>query len=240
MQGFQLDARLEMPDTPVENWAVIAHCFGGSKDVLATSRVSKRLAEKGFGVLRFDFMGLGDSEGHFANSTFSSNIEDILSACQYLDINFQPPTLLFGHSLGGALVLEAAARLPKIQAVATLNAPSDPGHVTHLFADQVDTIQDQGAAFFDLAGKTLQIKKSFLTDLTTHNLLHTVRKLEKKILVFHSRHDGIVPISHGESLFREAQGAKAFWTLDNSDHMLNRQEDAYFIADILHFWVKAT
>src|SRR5205823_12475327 len=184
--GHQLAAALDTPDGPVQAYALFAHCFTCGKDVLAARRIAVALAARGIAVLRFDFTGLGSSEGDFANSTFSSNVADLVRAADHLRETRKAPTILIGHSLGGAAILAAAGQIPEAKAVVTIAAPSDPAHVTHLFKDRIEDIRAQGKVEVQLAGRPFQIKREFLDDVAEHNLMKHVTGLHKALLLMHS------------------------------------------------------
>ena len=177
--GHQLAAALDLPDGQVRAYALFAHCFTCGKDVLAARRIAAALAVKGIAVLRFDFTGLGSSEGEFANATFSSNVADLVRAANHLRETRKAPAILIGHSLGGAAVLAAAGQIPDAKAVVTIAAPSDPAHVTHLFADRLQDIREQGEVEVSLAGRPFRIKRQFLDNIAEHNLMAEIAKLRK-------------------------------------------------------------
>lgn len=234
--GHSLAARLDSPAGAPEAYAVFAHCFTCSKETVAASRIAGALAGRGFAVLRFDFTGLGGSEGEFANSNFSSNVRDLLQAVAYLREHHAPPALLIGHSLGGAAVLAAAADVPEAKAVATIGAPADAAHVASSFAADLDKIRAEGMAEVNLAGRTFTIKKQFLDDLEQNGLRERVARLGKALLVFHSPRDDVVGIDNASDIFRAAKHPKSFISLDDADHLLSRREDAGYVADVLAAW----
>ncbi len=235
--GGTLDGRLELPDGHPVAYALFAHCFTCSKDTVAASRVSRELARQGVAVLRFDFTGLGGSEGEFANTNFSSNVEDLLCAVAELDKQGMAPAILIGHSLGGAAVLSAAPRVPQAQAVVTIGAPSDPGHVRHLFGDEAAAITAEGERQVCLAGRPFVIRKQFLEDIAEQTLHDSVRKMNKALLVMHSATDAVVGIKHAAELYGFARHPKSFISLDGADHMLSRAEDAEYVAGLISAWV---
>ncbi len=236
--GHLLAGRLELPESgaPPHGFAVFAHCFTCSKDTAAASRVSRALAARGFGVLRFDFTGLGGSDGDFANTSFSSNVADLVAAAEWLTREHGAPQLLIGHSLGGAAVLRAAPRIDSVRAVATIGAPSEPGHVDHLFADRACDIRTDGKAEVSIAGRRFTIQREFLEDLAEHNLLAGLPDLGKATLIMHSPVDEIVGIDHARKLYQALRHPKSFVTLDDADHLLTRQRDALYVADVLAAW----
>ena len=235
-KGQELAALLERPKGPVVAYALFAHCFTCSKDVFAASRISKGLVENGIATLRFDFTGLGHSEGDFANETFSSNVEDLVSAADHLRSVFEAPKILIGHSLGGAAVLAAASVIKEVKAVATIGAPADPAHVTHLFKDHMDEITADGEATVKLMGRSFQVKKAFLDDVTEQKQTERIASLRKALLVMHSPIDTIVGIENAGTIFTAARHPKSFVSLDDADHLLTRREDAVYAADILAAW----
>ncbi len=236
-RGEQLAARLDLPSGTPTGWAVFAHCFTCSKDIPAAGRISRRLAEEGLAVLRFDFTGLGSSEGDFANTNFSSNVADLVAAAAHLRDNFEAPSLLIGHSLGGAAVLAAARRIDEVRAVCTIAAPSEPDHVRHLVSGNVDEIEASGVATVGIAGREFRIQKQFLEDLDAQNLGEELGALRKALLVFHSPTDEVIGIDHARRIYEAARGARSFVTLENADHLLTDPRDARYVAEVLAAWV---
>jgi putative redox protein len=234
--GQILAARLDLPDGPVRAYALFAHCFSCSKDVLAASRTAQGLARHGIAVLRFDFTGLGASEGEFANTNFSSNIADLVAAAGYLRAEYAAPQLLVGHSLGGAAVLAAAAAVPETRAVATIAAPSDPHHVTGLFGPHLDAIAEHGEARVRLAGREFTIRRQFIEDVAEHRLLEKVHALNLPLLVMHSPLDRTVAPADAMQIFEAARHPKSFVSLDSADHLLSRREDAHYVAGVIAAW----
>jgi putative redox protein len=236
--GHQLAAALDTPDGPVHAYALFAHCFTCGKDVLAAKRIATALAARGIAVLRFDFTGLGASEGEFANSTFSSNVADLVRAADHLRDTRAAPTLLIGHSLGGAAILAAAGRIPEAKAVATIAAPSDPAHVTHLFRDRIADIRTQGKVEVQLAGRPFHITREFLDDIAEHSLSAHIAKLHKALLVMHSPTDDTVGIDNATKIFVAAKHPKSFVSLAGADHLLSGKRDAAYVADIIAAWAE--
>jgi len=234
--GNLLAARLDAPEGAGQPCALFAHCFTCSKDIFAASRIAQQLVQRGLAVLRFDFTGLGHSEGEFANTHFSSNIGDLLGAVAWLRANGRAPVLMVGHSLGGAAVLAAAHAVPEVRAVATIGAPSDPAHVVHLFRDHVPEIEAQGDALVQLAGRPFRIKREFLTDVAEHKLHLRVAEMRKALLILHSPQDSTVAIGNATSIFVNAKHPKSFVALDGADHLLTRHEDAVYAADLIATW----
>lgn len=235
-QGTPLAARLDTPDSPPRAWAVFAHCFTCSKDTKAAVHVARALAAAGFGVLRFDFTGLGGSGGDFANTHFSSNVDDLVAAADWLRSRHGAPALLVGHSLGGAAVLAAANRIPDARAVATLGAPFDPAHVTHQFDQDLGRIAEHGRATVTLAGRPFTVTRAFLDDLGGQAQGERIRQLRRPLLVMHAPQDRVVGIDNAADIFKVALHPKSFVSLDGADHLLNREEDARFAAGLIAAW----
>ncbi|MCX7321243.1 MAG: bifunctional alpha/beta hydrolase/OsmC family protein [Hyphomicrobiales bacterium] len=234
--GHMLAAALDKPDGDIRATALLAHCFTCTKDTLAGRRIADALTLHGIAVLRFDFTGLGSSDGEFANTTFSSNIEDLVCAAGHLRTLGRAPTILIGHSLGGAAILAAASQIPEVKAIVTIAAPSDPAHVTHLFAEHVDAIRDQGEVEVKLAGRPFRIKRAFLDDIAEHSLLTQVAKLHKPLLVMQSPVDDTVGIDNATRIFIAAKHPKSFVSLDHADHLLTNKADAIYAADVIAAW----
>jgi putative redox protein len=234
--GELLAARLDLPRSTPRAYALFAHCFTCSKETLAAARVSAALAERGFGVLRFDFTGLGGSGGDFANTDFSSNVGDLLAAADWLRAQRAAPRLLVGHSLGGTAVLAAAARIPEAAAVATIGAPFEPAHVRRLLAGALSDVERTGEAEVELAGRRFRIRRQFLEDLERHASQKAIAQLGKALLVFHSPRDAIVDIENAARIFAAARHPKSFVSLDDADHLLTRREDAEYVAAVLAAW----
>lgn len=237
-EGHQLAAALDSPDGPVAAYALFAHCFTCGKDVLAARRISAALAAKGIAVLRFDFTGLGGSGGEFANSTFSSNVADLVLAADHLRVAKKAPAILIGHSLGGAAILAAAGQIPEAKAVVTLEAPSDPAHVTHFFKDKIDDIRAKGKVEVQLAGRPFHIKREFLDDIAEHNLMDQVGKLRKALLVMHSPTDDTVGIENATKIFLAAKHPKSFVSLQGTDHLISQRKDSTYVADVITAWAE--
>ena len=234
--GHQLAAALDLPDgTPIA-YALFAHCFTCGKDVLAAKRIAVALAAQGIATLRFDFTGLGSSEGDFANSTFSSNVADLVRAAAHLRETRKAPAILIGHSLGGAAILAAAGQIPEAKAVVTIAAPSDPTHVTGLFSDHVDHIRAQGEAKVSLAGRPFTIKREFLDDVAEHSLMDKIAHLHKALLVMQSPTDDTVGIDNATRIFVAAKHPKSFVSLSGADHLLSDRRDSAYVADVIAAW----
>jgi putative redox protein len=234
--GIKLAAALELPDRPTNTFALFAHCFTCGKNIAAASRIAHTLAANNIGVLRFDFTGLGSSDGDFANTNFSSNIEDLLSAAQYLRDNYNAPQLLVGHSLGGTAVLNTAGDIPECKAVVSIGSPATADHIMKLFAQDVEKIEAEGGAEVDLAGRKFYIKRQFVADLKAKSVENRLSKLRKALLIFHSPHDNTVSIKQAELIFTAAKHPKSFITLDGADHLLSKIEDAQYVANTISTW----
>ncbi len=234
--GAPLAGRLDRPMGRPRAYGLFAHCFTCSKDVFAAQRISTGLAERGIAMLRFDFTGLGNSAGDFGNTNFSSNIADLVAAADFLRGAHQAPKLLIGHSLGGAAVRLAAVKIPECIGVATLNAPFDPQHVQHLFADSLDKIREDGAAKVTLAGRSFTLRKDFIDDLMTHAPADSLRQLKRALLIFHATQDRIVGIENARLAYEAALHPKSFIALDGADHFIAKREDASYVADLLAAW----
>ncbi|WP_227285402.1 MULTISPECIES: bifunctional alpha/beta hydrolase/OsmC family protein [Paracoccaceae] len=235
--GHDLSARLDLPDGPHLATALMAHCFTCGKDIPAARRISARLAAMGFAVLRFDFTGLGHSGGEFENTSFTSNVGDLLAAADALQARGMAPALLIGHSLGGAAVLRAAGRIDSVKAVATIGAPFDPGHVTHNFGDALDRIAAEGVGEVNLGGRPVRIGQGFVEDVKAENIAPAISRLNKALLILHAPRDEIVGIENATQIFVAAKHPKSFVTLDGADHLVSRAEDAEYAADVIAAWV---
>lgn len=234
--GGELSGRLDHPDGEVRGWAVFAHCFTCSKQSRASIRVSRRLAEHGIGVLRFDFTGLGDSDGDFSETSFSSNVADLVAAAEWMKATSRTPGLMIGHSLGGAAAIVAATRLPGLNAVATINAPGDASHVIDQFADDVDRIETEGRAEVSLAGRPFTITRDFVEDVRGASVTDAASALRLPLLLLHAPGDNVVGIDNATTLFRAAHHPKSFISLDKSDHFLSEDGDTEFAADMIATW----
>lgn len=235
--GLTLAGMLETPAGKIHGYALFAHCFTCGKDIPAASRISKALASQHYATLRFDFTGLGSSEGDFANTNFSSNVDDLVAAADFLRENYQAPLLLIGHSLGGAAVLSAGSKVEECKAVVTIGAPSNPAHVAHQFTCSIDTIRDEGVAEVSLAGRPFTIKKQFLDDIEDKQLKEDITHLNKALLVFHSPTDSTVSINEASAIYSAAKHPKSFVSLDNADHLLTKREDADYVANTVGAWI---
>lgn len=234
--GHQLAATLDLPEREPVAYALFAHCFTCGKDTLTAKRIAVALATNGIAVLRFDFTGLGSSEGDFANATFSSNVADLVRAANHLRERRKAPAILIGHSLGGAAMLAAAAKIPEAKAVVTIAAPSDPAHVTGLFKDRIGDIRAQGRADVTLAGRSFPITREFLDDIAKHELMAHVTNLHKALLIMHAPTDEIVGIDNATRIFVAAKHPKSFVSLAGADHLLSEKRDSLYVAGVIAAW----
>lgn len=235
--GARLSAQVERPvsGTP-RGWALFAHCFTCSKNARAAVQITRALSKLGIGVLRFDFTGLGESEGDFADTNFSSNVADILAAARHMEAELEAPSLLVGHSLGGAAVLQAASALDSVRALATIGAPADPKHVLEHVASSREDIEAIGEATVEIGGRPFKVKKQFLDDLEATRMDSTVAGLGRALLIFHSPIDEVVGIDNAAHLYQVARHPKSFVSLDTADHLLSDPEDSRYVAGLLSAW----
>lgn len=231
-----LAARLDLPEGEPAIYALFAHCFTCGKDIVAANRIAQALTQYGIGVLRFDFTGIGASDGEFANTNFSSNVGDLVAAADHMRRHYRAPSLLIGHSLGGAAALAAAADVPEVKAVATIAAPSDPGHVVKLFGNEINKIRSEGEAEVQLAGRPFRVKRQFLEDVAEQALDKKVAALRKALLILHSPRDLTVDIRNALHIFSAAKHPKSFISLDDGDHLLSKREDADYAARLIAAW----
>lgn len=237
-RGQELAGLLETPpeSVPIARYAIFAHCFTCGKDIAAASRISRALAARGIAVLRFDFTGLGNSDGDFANTNFSSSVRDLLAAARKLEEDYQAPALLIGHSLGGAAVLAAAPQLPAVQAVVTIAAPATASHVRHLFGAAEAELERSGEADLHIGLRSFKVKKQLLDDLERHASTDHLRVLGRALLIFHSPIDEVVSVEEAAKIYKAARHPKSFVSLDQADHMLSDREDSEYVAEILVAW----
>ena len=236
--GIELSAILDLPlgEKP-KAFAIFAHCFTCGKNLRAERNISLSLTQQGFAVLRFDFAGIGQSEGEFFDTNFTTNVNDLLDAADYLSQEYEAPQLLVGHSLGGAAVLMAASKIQSIKAVATIGAPSEPEHVKHLFAAIEDRVRAEGEGQVLIGGKTITIKKHFLEDIEGTDLTEVIQNLKKALLVLHSPQDTIVGIDNAASIYQHARHPKSFMSLDGADHLLSNKNDSLYAGQVIGSWV---
>ncbi len=235
--GEELAGRLELPANRIPHqYAIFAHCFTCSKDLKAAREITRALSGAGFGVLRFDFTGLGSSDGDFAATNFSGNVDDLLSAAEFLRQSYKAPALLIGHSLGGTACLTTAFELPEVKAVATIGSPSNPVHVKHLFSEELDTIKKEGSAEVQIGGRPFKIQRQFVEDLKQHPLEKRLGSIDKALLFLHSPQDTTVEIQNAEKLYKAARHPKSFVSLDGADHLLSRAADAAYAGKVIAGW----
>jgi len=234
--GQTLSGILDMPDSEPLAFALFAHCFTCSKNLKAATNIARAMTDAGVAVLRFDFTGLGQSEGSFEDTSFSSNLADLLSAVAWLAEHHRSPEILFGHSLGGTAVLQVAAEVPSAVAVATIGSPADPGHVTHMLDGAEDALRENGVAEVQLGGRPFRIRQQFVDDLEAHDLSTAIASLRKAVLIMHAPLDDIVEIDNASSLFIAAKHPKSFVSLDKADHLLSRNEDSRYAGEVLAAW----
>ena len=237
--SMNLSAQLDLPsDGKPEAYALFAHCFTCSKNLKAISYISRSLVAEGIAVLRFDFTGLGESEGDFSDTNFSSNKDDLISAAEFLGKEYEPPKILIGHSLGGAAVLLAAERIPSTKAVAVINAPSEPTHLIIHLESKREEIEEKGEAEISIAGRTFKIKKQLLEDLEQNHMEGKIRNLRKPLLILHSPTDNVVGIDNATRIFINAKHPKSFVSLDKADHLLSDQSDSLYAGSLIATWAK--
>lgn len=237
--GEMLAARLDIPtgsSGPVHAWALFAHCFTCTKDIKGASRLAGALTRHGIAVLRFDFTGIGSSEGEFANTTFTSNIHDLVAAAGWLREHHQAPGIIIGHSLGGAAVLAAAHKVPECKAVATIGAPADPAHVTCHFGAAIEAIKETGTGEINVGGGSFTITQQFLDDINAHNMNKAIRDLDRALLILHSPYDATVGVENAERIFLAAKHPKSFVSLDDADHLMHGPDDAAYVAGVIAAW----
>ncbi|NCT10434.1 MAG: alpha/beta hydrolase [Flavobacteriia bacterium] len=236
-KGQELAARLELPENGNPRaFALFAHCFTCNKNLTAVRTIGKTLTEKNIAVLRFDFTGLGESEGDFEHTNFSSNVEDLYCAARFLEENYQAPKMLIGHSLGGAAVLFASAKIPAVKAIATIGAPSNPEHVAHLFHNSIDEINASGKALVSIGGREFTIQKQFLDDIQDKNIKHNLDAFRNSILIMHSPQDTTVGIENAAEIYKAARHPKSFVSLNGADHLLSDKKDSEYVGSIIATW----
>ncbi len=236
-QGNELAARLEFPDNGIsKGFALFAHCFTCNKNLIAVGNIGRALTSSGIAVFRFDFTGLGESEGHFENTNFSSNVDDLVSAALFLEKNYTAPNILIGHSLGGAAVIFAARHIPGVKAIATIGAPSNPKHVSVLLKSGIHEIQTMGEAKIMIGGREFKIQKQFLDDINEKNMTNSLLNLNKALLVLHSPQDTTVGIDNAAQIYQSARHPKSFISLDGADHLLSKKEDSLYVGKMIANW----
>ena len=238
-KGLKLQAYLELPANQKPNhFAIFAHCFSCNSNFNAVKNISRSLSNHGFGVLRFDFTGLGRSEGEFAESHFSANVEDLLDVSAFLEKNYKAPSLLVGHSLGGAAVIVAASKLENVKAVATVGAPATVGHVTHLFSHEIDDIPEKGEVEVKIGGRPFKINQEFVNDFSKTDLPEIIKDLRKPLLVMHAPFDKVVGIENAHEIYHNAIHPMSFVSLDDADHLLSRPKDSIYVGKMIGTWVE--
>jgi len=236
-QGFTLDARIDTPKSrDITHYALFAHCFTCSKNYKAVVNISKALTARGFGVFRFDFTGLGESEGDFSDTNFTSNVEDLISAADYMTANMAGPEILIGHSLGGTAVMQAASRIRTCRAVVTIAAPSGPKHLARILEPHADDIENRGEARVNIAGRPFTVKKQLLDDLKSGAFQNVIATLNKPLIVFHSPFDTVVNIEQAAMIFTAARHPKSFISLDTADHLLSDERDSRYVGNLIAEW----
>lgn len=235
IKNINLSGLLETPESP-SAYALFAHCFTCGKDIKAAARISKALVDNNIAVLRFDFTGIGSSDGDFSNSNFSSNVTDLISAAEYLRDTYQAPSILIGHSLGGAAVIAAAKHIPEAKGVVTIGAPAEAAHVMKQFKSDVEHIRDIGEYKVMLAGREFTITRQFLDDIETHQQDTNIANLRRALLVFHSPGDTVVSIEQAQKIYQNARHPKSFISLDSADHLLSNNRDADYVASCITAW----
>mmetsp|Transcript_40278 Transcript_40278/g.65979 ORF Transcript_40278/g.65979 Transcript_40278/m.65979 type:complete len:252 (+) Transcript_40278:205-960(+) len=236
--GETLSAKIDLPEANPKAFALFAHCFTCSKDLKAVGNITAALAEIGIATLRFDFTGLGQSSGDFADTNFSSNVDDLVKAYEYMEKEFESPSILIGHSLGGAAVLQASHKMDAVKAVATIAAPAEPAHVKDNFEMSLDEIEEKGEAKVTLAGRPFTIKKQFIDDLEEARMKDFIHNLGKALIVFHSPIDNTVGIDNASKIFTAAKHPKSFISLDKADHLLSDKEDSMYVGKVLGTWAE--
>ncbi len=235
--GNDLSAKLDWPEHDLKSWVLFAHGFSIGKDLKPVRTISKTLVDEGYGMMRFDFTGLGQSGGDFSDTNFSSNVADILAAASYLREHHIAPCILIGHSFGGTAALMAAQDLPECKAVATIGSPCDTHHIIHQFADKLEEIEEEGEAKVMLAGRPFVIKEQFLDDVSNQNMDRAIADLGRALMVFHSPQDQVVGIQNASHIYSKARHPKSFVSLDRADHLLLKTpQDAEYVAHVLAAW----
>ncbi|MEX1190397.1 MAG: alpha/beta fold hydrolase [Brumimicrobium sp.] len=235
--GETISARIDFPlDQKPLAYVLFAHCFTCNKNLTPVKNISRQLTDQGFAVFRFDFTGLGESEGDFENTNFSSNIEDLICAAEYMESEYEAPALIVGHSLGGAAVVYAGSKIKSVQAVATIAAPSSPDHVKNLFGKDLDQINEKGTAEVSIGGRSFNIKKQFLEDISEKNMQRILKDLRKPLLVMHSPQDKTVGVENASEIYKHAMHPKSFISLDGADHLLSDKKDSAYVGNVIASW----
>jgi len=237
-QGDMLSARLDKPDGDIHAYALLAHCFTCNKSLRAAGHITKGLLGQGVAVFRFDFTGLGESGGDFSNTNFTSNVQDILSAANFMRQEGYAPNIVVGHSLGGTAVLKAAGLIESVQAVVTIASPASPSHVAEQFSDSKKKIAEDGEATVELAGRDFTIKQQFMDDLEAASIMSDIGQLKKALLVMHAPLDETVGIENAATIFQAAHHPKSYISLDQSDHLLSQPSDARYVGQLIAAWVE--
>ena len=237
--GHLLSCQLDLPlDEKPKAYLLFAHCFTCNKNLTAIRNISLAITSQGFALVRFDFTGLGESEGEFSETNFASTVNDLIDVYDYFTKENKQPQVLIGHSLGGSAVVFAAGQLPDVKAIVTVGAPSDPGHVEHLLKDGISDIEKNGCGIVDIGGRNFTIKKQFLEDIRSHSLPETLKQLKKPILVCHSPQDSVVGIDNARKLFESAYHPKSFVSLDGANHLLSDSKDSRFAGNMIASWIE--
>lgn len=236
-RGVKISGKLDLPISQMpKSYAIFAHCFTCNKNLTAIKNISKSLTSHGFGVVRFDFTGLGQSEGNFSDTDFSSNIQDLEDLAKYMEESIEAPQLMIGHSLGGAAAIYASKKIDSIKAAATIGAPASPQHVQHLFKSSIDEIKQNGVATVQIGGRPFPISEQFIKDISEKNMPEVVRSLKKPLLIMHSPQDTVVEISNAAEIYSAARHPKSFVSLDGADHLLTRKEDSIYTGNVISEW----
>lgn len=236
--GQELAAKIDFPEEEPKSYALFAHCFTCNKNLSAIRNIVRALNKNGIAVLSFDFTGLGDSEGDFENTNFSSNVNDLISAAEFLKTHYSAPDILVGHSLGGAAVIFAGKHIPSIRAIASIGGPSNPKHVSHLLKSGIDEINQKGEALIAIGGRDFKIQKQFLEDINEKNMEETLENLKTPLLVLHSPQDATVGIENAAQIYKAAWHPKSFISLDGADHMLTNKEDSIYTGKMIANWAE--
>ncbi len=235
--GLQLSGKIDFPiDKKPLSYALFAHFFTGNKNFTAVRNISRSLTQNQIAVMRIDFTGLGKSEGDFEDTNFTTNIEDLVAAAEFLQTNFQAPKIIIGHSLGGAAAIFTAKEVSSIQAIATIGAPANPCHVSHLFSEHLEDIEIDGEAVIEIGGRPFTIKKQFLEDINSKNLPEILSEIRKPILVFHSPQDKVVAVKNAREIYAAAHHPKSFISLDGANHLLTNKDDSYYVGKVISSW----